>query len=44
VGLTTNSSSYTDAAFKKAVFSILEREVNWIVSQEVKAMKKEDNG
>lgn len=38
VGLSTNASSMTDAAFKKHLFSILEREVNWAVSQEMKAM------
>ena len=42
VGLTTNVSSMTDAAFKKHVYSILEREVNWIVSQEMKKLNDKD--
>lgn len=42
IGLTTNASSMTDAAFKKHVLSILEREVDWITSQAMKALNDKD--
>lgn len=42
VGLTTNASSYTDAAFKKHLMGIFEREINWKVSREMKALNDAD--
>jgi hypothetical protein len=40
IGLSTNASTKTYPAFKKDVISMLEREINWKVSQEVKELDK----
>lgn len=36
IGLKTNASSITPAAFKKHVYDIIERDINWKVQQDMK--------